>query len=157
LSGAFAVRQADTADTPALASLLAALFSIEQDFAPDSERQRRGLGAVLDSPLGRIAVATAPDGSVVGMCSGQLVYSTAEGAASVWIEDVVVAEGWRGRGIGRALLDHVLAWANERGATRAQLLVDLDNPPALEFYRHLGWSETRLAARRLGLARPSAE
>ncbi|MEY3974551.1 MAG: hypothetical protein RIS59_912, partial [Pseudomonadota bacterium] len=36
---------------------------------------------------------------------------------------------------------------------RAQLLVDLDNPPALDFYQHLGWAETRLAARRLSLVR----
>jgi ribosomal protein S18 acetylase RimI-like enzyme len=154
LSTAFAIRRAIAADIPALTSLLAALFSIEKDFAPDSERQARGLAAVLDSPLGHIAVATASDGSVVGMCSGQLVYSTAEGAASVWIEDVVVAEAWRGRGIGRALLGSVLDWAAARGATRAQLLADLDNQPALDFYRKLGWAETRLGARRLHLQQP---
>jgi GNAT superfamily N-acetyltransferase len=88
------------------------------------------------------------------MCSGQLVYSTAEGAASVWIEDVVVAEAWRGRSIGRALLGSVLDWAAARGATRAQLLADLDNQPALDFYRKLGWAETRLGARRLHLQQP---
>lgn len=153
MSAAFTLRQAGAADIPALVSLLATLFSIEQDFAADTERQRRGLAAVLGSPLGHIAVATAPDGLVVGMCSGQLVYSTAEGAASVWIEDVVVAEGWRRRGIGRALLQSVLDWAACRGASRAQLLVDLDNPPALDFYRKLGWAETRLGARRLHLQR----
>lgn len=153
MSAAFVIRSAEAGDIPALASLLAALFRIEQDFSPDTGRQTRGLAAVIDSPLGHIAVACDGSGSVIGMCSGQLVFSTAEGAPSVWVEDVVVAEPWRGRGVGRALLADVLDWAAGRGATRAQLLADLDNLPALDFYRHLGWSETRLGARRLTLSR----
>ena len=36
-------------------------------------------------------------------------------------------------------------------ATRAQLLADLDNQPALDYYQHLGWQETQLIARRLSL------
>ena len=58
---------------------------------------------------------------------------------------------WRRRGIGRQVLEAVLAWASDRGATRAQLLADLDNQPALDYYQHLGWDETRLIARRLSL------
>jgi GNAT superfamily N-acetyltransferase len=80
-----------------------------------------------------------------------LVISTAEGAPSAWIEDVVIEADWRGKGLGRALLAYVLQWARSQGATRAQLLADLDNAPALEFYEHLGWQSTRLGARRLML------
>ncbi|MBU3693975.1 MAG: GNAT family N-acetyltransferase [Rhodocyclaceae bacterium] len=149
--GAPAIRAATPEDIPALVGLLAALFAIEQDFSPDAARQARGLAGVIASPLGRVTVATAPDGSVIGMCSGQLVFSSAEGAPSVWVEDVVVAEGWRRQGIGRALLSGTLDWATGHGATRAQLLVDLDNPPALAFYQRLGWAGTRLAAQRLSL------
>lgn len=147
------LRVATAADVPALVALLAALFAIEQDFAPDHDKQARGLAGVISSPLGVVAVAATHEGDVVGMCSAQLVFSTAEGAWSAWVEDVVVAAAWRGRGVGRSLLGHVLDWAAARGATRAQLLVDLDNPPALGFYRHLGWAETQLAARRLMLTR----
>ena len=41
------IEHAGSADIPALVGLLAALFGIEQDFKPDTERQRRfgwGLG-----------------------------------------------------------------------------------------------------------------
>jgi len=86
------------------------------------------------------------------MASVQLVISTAEGAPSAWVEDVVVQEDWRGQGVGRALLEAVLDWARVRGAVRAQLLADLDNAPALAFYDRLGWQPTRLGARRLKLA-----
>jgi len=85
------------------------------------------------------------------MVTAQLVISTAEGAYSAWIEDMVVTSSYRGSGIGRSLLEHVTAWAKSKGASRAQLLVDLDNQPAIDYYRHLSWQATRLAARRLML------
>jgi GNAT superfamily N-acetyltransferase len=145
------IEQASSADIPAMVGLLAALFSIEQDFKPDTERQIRGLAGVLASPNACIMLARSAQGEAIAMCSAQLVFSTAEGAHSAWIEDMVVHEAWRGRGIGRQVLQAVLAWASEHGATRAQLLADLDNQPALDYYQHLGWQETQLIARRLSL------
>jgi GNAT superfamily N-acetyltransferase len=139
-------------DIPSLVALLADLFNIEQDFNPDTERQVRGLSAVLSSPTGCIMVARSAQSHVIAMCSAQLVFSTAEGAPSAWIEDIVVHTEWRGQGVGREVLQAVLDWARAQGATRAQLLADLDNHPALAYYQHLGWSETRLIARRLSLA-----
>jgi ribosomal protein S18 acetylase RimI-like enzyme len=59
---------------------------------------------------------------------------------------VVVAEAWRGQGLGRALLAAAEAWAKAQGLHRLQLLADCENQPALAFYRGLGWRETRLAA-----------
>jgi len=143
---------ASEADIPDLVELLGVLFSIEQDFHPDPVKQRRGLATLLASPMGHIAIARGPDGRAIGMASVQLVISTAEGAPSAWVEDVVVQENWRGQGLGRALLEAVLDWARVRGAVRAQLLADLDNAPALAFYDRLGWQPTRLGARRLKLA-----
>lgn len=145
------ISTANESDIPDLIELLGVLFSIEQDFTPDPEKQRRGLIALLASPNGHVAIARGPDARAVGMATAQLVISTAEGAPSAWIEDVVVREDWRGRGLGRALLDAVLDWARARGAVRAQLLVDLDNAPALAFYHRLNWRPTRLGAMRLML------
>lgn len=85
------------------------------------------------------------------MASAQLLISTAQGAPSAWIEDVVVQEALRGQGIARILLRELLAWAQLQGATRAQLLADNSNTPALDFYRHVGWQPTRLTAWRIML------
>jgi GNAT superfamily N-acetyltransferase len=147
----FAITSASEADIPELIDLLGVLFSIEQDFTPDTDKQRRGLAALLASAAGHIAIARDETLRAVGMATAQLVISTAEGAPSAWVEDVVVREDWRGKGLGRALLDAVLAWARAQGAARAQLLADLDNAPALAFYERLGWQTTRLGARRLML------
>jgi GNAT superfamily N-acetyltransferase len=105
----------------------------------------------LDSSNACLKVARVTPGKVIAMCSGQLVYSTSEGSPSVWIEDMVVDQEWRARGVGRVVLQSVLDWAKMRGATRAQLLADCDNHAALAFYQHIGWQNTRLIVRRVTL------
>ncbi len=143
------IEQACESDIPALLSLLKSLFAIERDFTADPDRQRRGLRRLIDEGRERANVLVARvDGNVVGMASGQLVVSTAQGTPSVWIEDVVVADDVRGTGIGRALLDAMLGWAASKGATRAQLLADKDNAAALCFYQRCGFQATSLVALR---------
>lgn len=139
------IRSAGRADLPALVQLLGALFAIEADFFFDAEKQRRGLSLMLDGcgKHRQVLVAEA-GGEVIGMCSGQLLISTAEGAVAAMVEDMVVREDCRGAGVGAMLLKAIGAWARQRGAVRLQLLADLDNAPAIEFYRGRGWNTTRL-------------
>ncbi|MRR51959.1 MAG: GNAT family N-acetyltransferase [Rhodocyclaceae bacterium] len=148
----FTFAPASVNDLPDLIQLLDTLFSIEQDFTPQPEKQRRGLERLLaDGTRACIMVARDESGHAIAMASAQLVISTAEGAPSAWIEDVVVSAAYRGRGLGKQVLAALLDWARCQGATRAQLLADLDNSPALDFYNHLGWQGTRLGARRIAL------
>jgi GNAT superfamily N-acetyltransferase len=130
--------------------LLAELFALEADFRPDAGRQRRGL-ALLLADRGRCAVLVAEHGGrVVGMVTGQVVISTAEGAPSVWVEDMVVHRDHRRSGVGGRLLRALEAWAAMRGAPRLQLLADRENVPALRFYEAAGWRPTQLACLRRG-------
>lgn len=146
------IRRAARADLGPLVRLLGVLFTIESDFRPDPRRQRRGLALLLGDP-GRCAVLVAERaGEVIGMVTVQLVASTAEGAASGLLEDLVVDERVRGEGLGTRLLHAAEGWAYERGATRLQLLADRANGPALRFYRRLGWAGTKLVClRRAGV------
>lgn len=141
---AVVIRPACVEDLEGLVDLLSTLFSIEEDFVVDRTRQRRGLEMMLNNGRGRILAAESADGTVVGMCSGQLTISTAEGGPAVLIEDVIVREDWRGQGIGARLMGGISDWARENEAGRLQLLADLDNEPALNFYGHLGWERTQL-------------
>jgi GNAT superfamily N-acetyltransferase len=140
------VRPATEADLPGLVELLQVLFSIETDFQLDPERQRRGLTAMLSHPDQRVVLVAVSDGQVVGMATGQLLISTAEGGAACQVEDVVVAAAFRGHGIGGWLLDQLSCWARKRGATRLQLVADRENESALRFYDRRGWRRTRLVA-----------
>lgn len=141
------LRPAEPRDLHGLVSLLEALFAIEADFSFDAAKQRAGLAALLESPQACVMVAE-QGGGVVGMASVQTVVSTAEGGPVGWVEDLVVAEGFRGRGIGKLLLEHLEAWAIENGLLRLQLLADRNNLPALAFYARQGWAETALIALR---------
>ena len=148
----YKIERAQSADLPRLVDLLNELFGVELDFTADATRQARGLELLLaESAKGdRQAVAVARDdnGQAIGMASAQLVISTAEGAPSAWIEDVVVHADYRRQGVGRQMLDYLLAWAKTRGATRAQLVADRENASAELFYDGLGWQTTQLSVRR---------
>jgi len=139
------IRQATSDDVPAMAGLLAELFSIEADFEADATRQRHGLEVMLDGCGKHRCVLVASAGTrVIGMGTVQLVISTAVGGPSALIEDLVVSQGYRGRGIGRQLLQAVSDWALAHGALRLQLLADAENLPALAFYANRGWVRTQL-------------
>ena len=135
-----------------LVQLLSVLFSIEKIFNPDLAKQRKGLQLLIKNQhTATIQVSRNNVHKVVGMVSAQLVISTAQGAASAWVEDMVVDAAYRGHGIGKQLLHNAITWAKNNGATRAQLLVDVENMDAVGYYKHLNWEATQLQARRVFL------
>lgn len=50
-----------------------------------------------------------------------------------------VLEGYRGQGIGSALLRRGLEWASDRGYERLYQSAPATNEPAIEFLKHHGW------------------
>jgi GNAT superfamily N-acetyltransferase len=139
------IRDAQPDDIDSLAALLQELFSIEADFAVDQKRQRRGLSMMLDGCGKHRCVKVAEvDGQVVGMCTAQILISTAQGGMVALVEDMVVDAQYRGTGIGRKLMVAIEAWAHKHGITRLQLLADRTNFSALDFYDKLGWNPTQL-------------
>lgn len=140
----YTIRKADTEDIDGLTGLLKQLFAIEQDFIFDEIKQKRGLQLMLEAPESCCIMAAEINGRVIGMCSAQLLISTAEGGIAALVEDMVVSMEYRGRGIGSKLLSAVEDWAIRQGATRLELLADHGNTPALEFYEKKAWYQTRL-------------
>ena len=140
------VRPARISDLPALVELLCQLFSIETDFAVRPDRHARGLRLLLGASRrggAYVAVAESQD-VVVGMATVQTVVSTAEGARSGWIEDVVVRRDLRRAGIGTSLLADIARWARANRLARLQLLADRRNRPALAFYDRLAFQPTNM-------------
>lgn len=74
------------------------------------------------------------NGEVVGMVLFYNTYSTWKGRM-MYLEDFVVKEDQRGRGIGQLLFDRFLAIAREKGARMVKWQVLDWNTPAIEFYK----------------------
>lgn len=139
---------ATEADLCAMADLLAELFTLEADFHPDRMKQLGGLKLILDHPsMGRLFVLRV-EGEVAGMANALITFSTAEGGRVLLLEDVIVKPEHRGGGLGRKLVEHMLAWASAEGMSRATLLTDKDNAPALRFYERLGFVPSAMTVRR---------
>lgn len=138
------IRRAKHDDIGSLTSMLKILFSIENDFVVDEARQRSGLEMMLTDPGNRCVMVAELNGTVVGMCTAQLLVSTAEGGLAALVEDLVVDNEYRRRGIGKKLLLSVEKWASEKGARRLELLAYHNNTPALAFYEKMNWKCTRL-------------
>lgn len=147
------VRAATLYDIDALVNLLQQLFLLEADFNFNADKQKRGLEKLIMEQIKNKAlllVAETNDStpSIIGMCSGQTLVSTAEGGTVALIEDVVVDENFRGRGVGKALLKNIEQWVIEQGMTRMQLLADRDNRNAIDFYQNNNWQATQLISLR---------
>lgn len=147
---------ATDADIEVMADLLHELFTLESDFRPERDKQLAALAWLLDHPdHGRLFVLR--DGArTVGMANALVSISTAEGGPVLVLEDVIVAASHRGRGLGRQLVAHVLAWARAAGLSRVTLLADRDNAAALRFYRSLGFEESAMVVRRFRIGKAAA-
>ena len=58
-----------------------------------------------------------------------------------WMNYLAVTPRFRGRGYGRALVDHVERLLLERGCPKINLQVRASNPAAVAFYRRLGYAQ----------------
>lgn len=78
------------------------------------------------------------DGTIVGDCA--LRAGERRKLAHVALMGMGVADGWRGAGLGRAMLAAALEWARAHPALlRVELGVLATNPPAIALYESLGF------------------
>lgn len=142
------IRRAKEADLPELVDLLKQLFTIESAFEVNEKKHEQALRMLLGESDRYILLVAQVSEKVIGMCSVQVLISTAEGGRAGLVEDLVVTQRYRGKGIGHQLLDGVKEWAGRHGLTRLQLLTDRANRPAQAFYHDAGWRHTGMIALR---------
>jgi ribosomal protein S18 acetylase RimI-like enzyme len=136
-------------ELPRLVELLGILFESEAEFSADAEKQRVALQAILADP-GKGKIFVAREGrQAVAMASLLYTISTAEGGKAAIFEDLVVAPEHRKRGIGEALLKHVVAEARAEGVLRITLLTDMQNERAQAMYRRVGFVGSPMKPMRL--------
>lgn len=88
----------------------------------------------LDPAEPLYATLAVKDGEVVGLVHTIYHRSTWLGDDVCYLQDLFVAPGVRGAGVGRALIEHVYADAKNRGAPRVYWLTHETNHKAMKLY-----------------------
>lgn len=128
------ISEATPADVNDMVSLIRELAAYEQ--APNEatltaqDLLRDGFGP---RPYFHALLARVND-QTVGMAFWYYTYSTWKGKV-LYLEDLIVREPWRGKGIGQKLFEELLRIAAKNEVKRMQWQVLHWNEPALAFYR----------------------
>jgi GNAT superfamily N-acetyltransferase len=145
------VRPDDVATVVALVHELAEYERAAESCTLTVEQLRSALFGPSPALFGHVAEVDGPDGpEVVGCALWFLNFSTWRGVHGVYLEDLFVRPGYRGTGLGKALLTALAAVCVERGYARLEWVVLDWNEPSIRFYRSIGaqpiegWTTFRL-------------
>lgn len=131
------IRKAETADLPAVYDLIKELAIYEN--APDEPSNpmetfiQDGTG---EHPKYHVLLAFFGN-EIVGIALYYLGYSTWKGSM-MYLDDLVVKESWRRRGIGKKLLNSLVEAARSHGVNQLRWHVLDWNEPAIAFYKEIG-------------------
>ena len=128
------VRKAVAADVPDILALIRELALYEKAPQEVTNTEARMLADGFgENPAYTAAVAEA-DGRIVGMYVWYVRYSTWKGKG-LYLEDIIVTESMRGRGVGDLLFRACLADAKRMQAQFMTWQVLEWNEPAIRFYK----------------------
>jgi GNAT superfamily N-acetyltransferase len=132
------IRFATEGDAATILGFIRALAEYEK--MPDAvEVNEATLAAQLrGSPPPFECLLAEESGDAVGFALLFHTYSTWRGRRGLWLEDLFVLPERRREGIGKRLLDFVVALARERQCGRVEWPVLDWNQPAIDFYRSYG-------------------
>ena len=97
--------------------------------------------AFLTDPRHRLVVAM-DEHLVVGFVSAVVYVHPDKPAPELWINEIGVTPTHHGQGIGKALMQAILAEAKQSGCSEAWVLTDRTNVPAMARYRSAGGEES---------------
>jgi GNAT superfamily N-acetyltransferase len=134
----FAIRPAVQSDVPLILRLIRALAVYEK-----LEHKVVATEELIESALfgerryAEVVIAE-EDGVAAGFALFFHNFSTFLGRPGIYLEDLFVDSGKRGRGYGKALLAHLAKLAQERNCGRVEWAVLDWNEPSIRFYESLG-------------------
>ncbi len=132
------IRKATEADIPLVLQFIRHLAEYEREpnavVATEEDLRRDGFGP---QPKYRCIIAEW-DGRPAGFAFFLYNYSTWRGQPGLYLEDLFVLTEMRGKGIGKALLQHLAQVAVQENCYGIRWMVLEWNEPALKFYDSLG-------------------
>lgn len=149
------IRRAAPADAAAITGMIHALAEFEHAAEQCTVTETQISAALFGDPPTVHGHVADVDGEVAAMALWFLNFSTWDGVAGIYLEDLFVRPGFRRRGLARALLSALATECLERGYTRLSWAVLNWNVDAIALYDGVGaapqreWTTYRLSGPRL--------
>ena len=149
------IRLALESDIPRLEDLLYQVHGLHAEGRPDifipgcKKYTADQLREILADPVNTPVFVAIADGVLVGYCFCIRQVQTAasmQKISTLYIDDLCVDAAMRGKGYGKVLYDHTVAYAREQGYYNLTLNVWACNPSAMGFYEKCG-----LAVQKVGM------
>lgn len=141
------VRQATPADAAVVVEFNRLLALESEGLTLDPAQLTPGVAAVLADPVKGLYFVAEEDGTAIGQTGITYEYSDWRNGWFWWIQSVFVRPEARGRGVFRALLEHIQNLARqESDVVGLRLYVEHENHGAQETYLRLGfrWTSYRV-------------
>ena len=132
----YLIREAKLTDASVIAHLVTQL-----GYPTSSSEMENRLQIILAHPDHIIFVAEVSS-TVVGLVGAYTGYSIGFTGTYGRLIGLVVDVQWRGRGIGKMLMEQIERWLREKGATRIIITSGKQRTEAHRFYEALGYTET---------------
>jgi GNAT superfamily N-acetyltransferase len=133
-----AIRPARPADSSLVYSLVHELADYER-LAHEVDSTEAQIAAALFGAQPRLFCHIAEwGGEPVGFALWFLNFSTFRGRHGIYLEDIFVRPAMRGKGVGKALMQHLARHCVENDFARFEWTVLEWNKPSIEFYRSIG-------------------
>lgn len=137
-AGALTIRPArlEDADTihAALLGIAETVGELHKVVSTPEDIRRHGFG---ENPAFAALIAET-DSEFAGMCLYFPIFSTWRGKPGAFVQDLFVAERFRGLKVGERLLRHLARMVRDQGGAYIELAVDTGNVAAQRFYQRIG-------------------
>jgi GNAT superfamily N-acetyltransferase len=138
----FAIRPCEFEDLPAVHELLQQLSTVAE---PAGDLRLEVMTGILremaELPGLYFNLVVTVEGSVVGFVSALFYQTLFHRGGTALINELVIDRAWRRQGLGRALIQAVIAEARSRGMDEVEVGTEQTNHTALRFYRRCGFDE----------------
>jgi diamine N-acetyltransferase len=133
-------RRAEPGDVDAIVALMRGYYEADGYTFVASEARAAALLLIGDPTLGALWVAHEGK-TVVGYVAIALGFSFEYRGREAFVDELLIAESHRGRGLGREALEVSEAYCREAGVNALHLEVERHRENALELYRRRGFAD----------------
>ena len=154
----YTIRRAENADIPTIMKLLVQVDMVHHNGRPDIFRgpvtkyTEEELAEIFVDDKSPVYVCV-EDGQVLGHAFCQIKelkgHKILQDCRTFYVDDICVDEAARGKGVGRALYEHVKEAAKEQKCGSITLNVWACNPNAMRFYEAMGMKPQKIGMEEL--------